>query len=514
METKERAEAVVVGAGPTGLLAASELALQGIEVVVLDRLTEPDHTIKAGSINIASAEILDRRGLLGEAEAVQRTLMERVGMRVPALAPGTLPAFPAMGHFGGIFFDASAIDQSDPVLSEHTAAAGGIAVPQAEVELILRERCAARGVEIRRGVTVTSLEHTGASWDDDADVLVETSAGTIMAGWVVAADGGRSTVRKLLEIDFVGTEPTLVGYQAVVRMQPAEALSRGWTWTPRGVYASGPVPGRVLVARFGEQPADKRAEVSVEELQEVLRDVTGHELTITGAQGRITRWSDNSRYAARYRRGRVLLAGDAAHVHPPFSGQGLNLGFGDAVNLGWKLAATICGTAPAGLLDSYESERQRIAAQVLDWTRAQVSIMRGDPQSAQMRGILQDELLPLPAVATRMLARTAGITQRYEVTANPRGAEGTLVGNGLMGDGSRFAEYAHDGGFVLVDRTVDARHAELAKTWTPGVTIVRDSERDAPSILVRPDGIIAWEGGDDTDQERLAAALRRWAGRR
>lgn len=140
--------------------------------------------------------------------------------------------------------------------------------------------------------------------------------------------------------------------------------------------------------------------------------------------------------------------------------------------------------------------------------------MRGDPQSAQMRSILQDELLPLPAVATRMLARTAGVTQRYEVTADPIGAEGTLVGNSLMGDGSRFAEYAHDGGFVLVDRTVDARHAELAKTWTRDVTIVHDSKSDALSILVRPDGIIVWEGGDDTDRERLAAALRRWAGTR
>lgn len=200
------------------------------------------------------------------------------------------------------------MDQSDPVLAAHAVVAGGILVPQYDLEILLGEHCARLGVEIRRGIEVHGVHSTGENLGDDADVVVETSEGEMAAGWVVAADGGRSVIRKQLGTDFAGTDPHLVGYQAVADFDDPGKLGRGWTWTPRGIYAHGPIPGRILVARFAPQPEDRDAPVTLEELQHVVREVTGVEVTLTGLHGRATRWSDNARQAQSYRHGRVLLA--------------------------------------------------------------------------------------------------------------------------------------------------------------------------------------------------------------
>jgi 2-polyprenyl-6-methoxyphenol hydroxylase-like FAD-dependent oxidoreductase len=527
----QRSDVIVVGAGPTGLFLASELALRGVPVRVLERLQEPDPTIKAGSINVASAEILDRRGLLAAAEEVQRRLVasvagnfagRRTDRRVSDLVDTLQQAsrrFPVAGHFAGMLFRNDLVDQNDPVLAAHTAVANGVLVPQHDLELLLGEYCARLGVEVRRGIEVHGVRSTGADLLDDADVVVETSAGDVTAGWVVAADGGRSVIRKQLGIDFAGTEPQLVGYQAVVDFDDPSELSRGWTWTPRGVYTYGPIPGRILVAQFGPQPADRDAPVSLEELQRVVREVTGTQVTLNGLQGRATRWSDNARQARSYRHGRTFLAGDAAHVHSPFSGQGLNLGLGDAVNLGWKLAATIAGWAPAGLLDTYQTERHPIAAWVLDWTRAQVALLRGDEWTAQLRKVVGDELFTVPGVMNHVVALTAGITQHYDVAADAA-PTGSIAGDVELTSGARLADYAHDGRFVLVDRTPDGRFAAAVNQLERRVTCVADPTADPsrPSLLVRPDGIIAWadtqdaEHSGDGSQEQLAAAIRRWTG--
>ncbi|WP_340682063.1 FAD-dependent monooxygenase [Amycolatopsis coloradensis] len=310
--------------------------------------------------------------------------------------------------------------------------ANGILVRQHDLELLLGEHCAKLGVEIRRGVEVRDLRGIGG----DGDVVVETSAGEFTAGWVVAADGGRSVIRKRLGVDFAGTGPELVGYQAIADFEDVSELRRGWNWTPRGIYTYGPVPGRVLVARFAPQPEDKNAPVTLEELQSAVRDVTGIPVTITGLRGRATRWPDNARQARAYRHGRVFLAGDAAHVHSPFSAQGLNLGLGDAVNLGWKLAATIQGHAPAGLLDTYHSERHPIGAWVLDWTRAQVALMRGDERTAQLRKVVGDELFAVPGATNRMVALTSGILQRYDVADDATAPTGSIAGDVAWADAS------------------------------------------------------------------------------
>lgn len=311
-----------------------------------------------------------------------------------------------------------------------------------------------------------------------------------------------------------------MGYQAIADFDDPSELSRGWTWTPRGVYSYGPIPGRILVAQFGPQPADLDAPVSLQELQRVVREVTGTRVTLNGLQGRATRWSDNARQARSYRHGRVFLAGDAAHVHSPFSGQGLNLGLGDAVNLGWKLAATIAGWAPAGLLDTYQTERHPIAAWVMDWTRAQVSLLRGDELTAQLRKVVGDELFTVPGVMNRVVALTAGITQHYDVadTATPAGS---IAGDvEVTSAGGRLADYAHDGRFVLVDRSPDGRFAGPVSQLERRVACVADptAETSLPSLLVRPDGIIAWadtrdaEHSGDDSRKQLAAALERWVG--
>jgi 2-polyprenyl-6-methoxyphenol hydroxylase-like FAD-dependent oxidoreductase len=529
----QRTDVIVVGAGPTGLLLASELALHGVQVTVLERLEEPDPTIKSGSINVASAEILDRRGLLPAAEAAQGRRMAAAnafaGGRANSTARGLLdgfnqtsPRFPVTGHFAGIMFRNGLVDQDDPVLAAHTAVANGVAVPQHDLELLLTEHCARLGVEIRRGVAVHGVRSTSGDVLDGLDVVVETSAGDFTAGWVAAADGGRSVIRKQLGIDFVGTDPEMVGYQAIADFDDPSELSRGWTWTPRGIYAYGPIPGRILVARFGPQPEDRNAPVTREELQDVVRDVTGDQVTIEGVQGRATRWSDNARQVRSYRHGRVLFAGDAAHVHSPFSAQGLNLGFGDAVNLGWKLAATIKGWAPAGLLDTYETERQPIAAWVLDWTRAQVALMRGDERTAQLRKVVGDELFTVPGAMNRMVALSSGILQHYNVADDAAAPVGSIAGNVELASGGRLADHTHEGRFVLVDRSPDGRFARVIRALDGRIAYVADPTSDTtpPSLLVRPDGIIAWATTQDTEptsedtQEQLATALRRWAGAR
>jgi 2-polyprenyl-6-methoxyphenol hydroxylase-like FAD-dependent oxidoreductase len=335
------ADVTVVGAGPVGLVLAAELALSGASVQVLERLTEPDEAMKAQSINMPTAEALDRRGLLPAAEKVQREVLERVGSYSPMVddrTPGAgrrAPDTRFTGHFAGMILEPDLVDWSDPDLAAHTAAAGARMVPQPQLVALLAEHVARLGVPVRRGVEVTALEDTGDG------VLVGTTAGAgvgqLCTGWLVGCDGGHSAVRRLAGIAFPGTDPEFTGYQAVVDIADPEKLADGWVWSPEGVYRRGPQPGRVATVEFDNGPSDRSAPVTLEELQATLRRVSGTDVTLTALRATPTRWTDNTRQAAAYRSGRVLLAGDAAHVHPPFGGQGLNLGVGDAMNLGWKL---------------------------------------------------------------------------------------------------------------------------------------------------------------------------------
>jgi 2-polyprenyl-6-methoxyphenol hydroxylase-like FAD-dependent oxidoreductase len=382
-------------------------------------------------------------------------------------------------------------------------------VPQPQLEALLADHVARLGVPVRRGVEVTALDDTGDG------VLVGTTAGTVRTGWLVGCDGGHSAVRGLARIDFPGTDPELTGCQAVVDIADPEKLADGWTWSSRGAYRYGPQPGRVVTVEFEVPPADRSAPVTLEEVQTSLRRVSGTDVTLTALRAAPTRWTDNTRQAATYRSGRVLLAGDAAHVHPPFGGQGLNLGVGDAMNLGWKLGAVVAGWAPDGLLDTYNAERRPLGAWVLDWTRAQIGVLRGDAKSAALRQIVAD-LLSTRDGTTYALKKISGVTQRIDLPGD-HPLVGRFVPDLRLADGSRLADYGHRGGFLLLDRTPDGAFARLAAAWAERVSSVTDEDHAPPTgVLVRPDGVVAW-ASDATDISavtRLEAVLHRWAGAR
>ncbi|MFF4730231.1 FAD-dependent monooxygenase [Streptomyces mirabilis] len=524
IDVNQDVDVTVVGAGPVGLVLAAELALSGATVQVLERLAEPSEAMKAGSINVPTAEALDRRGLLPAAENVQREMLERVGSFAPMADDqrpgGSRRAHESRftGHFAGMVLDAGLVDWSDADLAAHAAVDGARMVPQRELEELLAGHVARLGVPVRRGVEVTALEDTGDG------VLVGTTAGTVRTGWLVGCDGGRSTVRRLAGIDFPGTDPELTGHLAVADIADPEKLANGWVWSTRGAYRYGPQPGRVVTVEFGGAPADlpharlrsrggtPMAPVTLEELQAGLRRVSGTDVTLTALRGAATRWTDNARQAATYRSGRVLLAGDAAHVHSPFGGQGLNLGVGDAMNLGWKLGAVVAGWAPEGLLDTYDAERRPLGAWVLDWTRAQIGVMRGDAKSAALREVVAD-LLSTRDGTTYAVKKISGVTQRIDLSGD-HPLVGRYVPDLWLTDGSRLSDHGHGGGFLLLDRTPDGTFTRLAAAWAGRVSGVADDHATPTGVLVRPDGVVAW-ASDTTDVAAatgLEAALRGWAG--
>ncbi|WP_234384563.1 FAD-dependent monooxygenase [Streptomyces sp. MMG1121] len=524
VDVKQDVDVTVVGAGPVGLVLAAELALSGATAQVLERRAEPDEAMKAGAINVPTAEALDRRGLLPAAEQVQRALLERVGSfarEADDRAPGDgRRARDARftGHFAGMVLDADLVDWSDADLAARTAVAGARMVPQRELEELLAGHVARLGVPVRRGVEVTALEETGDG------VLVDTTAGTLRTGWLVGCDGGRSTVRRLAGIDFPGTDPELTGHLAVADIADPEKLGHGWTWSTRGAYRYGPQPGRVVTVEFDGVRADlpharlrsrggtPMAPVTLEEVQTSLRRVSGTDVTLTALRGAATRWTDNARQAATYRAGRVLLAGDAAHVHSPFGGQGLNLGVGDAMNLGWKLGAVIAGWASEGLLDTYDAERRPLGAWVLDWTRAQIGVMRGDAKSAALREVVA-ELLSTGAGTTYAVKKISGVTQRVDLPGD-HPLVGRFVPDLWLTDGSRLVDHGHGGGFLLLDRTAHGAFARLAASWAGRVSSVTDGHATPTGVLVRPDGVVAWacDTTGTTAVTGLETALHRWAG--
>ena len=333
------------------------------------------------------------------------------------------------------------------------------------------------------------------------------------AAWLVGCDGGRSLVRRQAGFDFPGTDPTITFRQTEGTVQGAERLAHGgWQYTPTGVYVYGPVPGRVRTVELDGPPADRDAPVTAAEMEASLRRVSGVDVRVTEVISG-TRFTDNARQATTYRRGRVLLCGDAAHVHSPFSGQGLNLGIGDAVNLGWKLAATVQGWAPEGLLDTYTSERHPIGAWVLDWTRAQVAVMRGDAYSSALRGcghrfprhpgrgdLLREADLRAVAALRPGERPSAGRRDRCP-TSGWTTAPGSPTTPARPGPACRSG------------RRRPAGRPGQALRRAGGAGPGRCDGAGASGLLVRPDGFVAWASADGaSDPAGLEAALTRWLG--
>lgn len=313
-------------------------------------------------------------------------------------------------------------------------------------------------------------------------------------------------MRKQGGFGFVGTEPEFTGYSVQVDMADPSMLPLGRHYTSAGMYTQWQ-PGTIAIADFDGGAFHRTDALTREHVQEVLRRVSGVDVTVDALQVAST-WTDRSKQATTYRRGRVLLAGDAAHIHSPLGGQGLNLGIGDAMNLGWKLAATIRGDAPEGLLDSYTAERHPIGARVLDWTRAQVALMRPDARALQ--AVVRD-LIDTRDGATYFAERVWGVSLRYDL-----GGEHPLVGRSCpdfeFEDGTRLGVLLHKGIGVLLDfddhpglRTIGHR---LGNTVEYAKRKAKD-RLGLHAVLVRPDGVVAWACDGEPDVGEVVQALSR-----
>ncbi len=469
-------DVIVVGGGPTGLMLAGELWLQGVRALVLERDAEPTKVVRSLGMHARSIEIMDQRGLL-----------ERF------LALGT--QHPVGGFYAAI--------RKPPPKQLDTAHPYTLGIPQPIIDRLLAEHVTELGVEIRRGCEVVGLSQ------DDEGVTAELADGTrLRSRYLIGCDGGRSTVRKLAGVGFPG-EPsrmeTLIG--EVELTAPQETLNAAMAEVNKtqrrfGAMLLGDGVYRV-VAPADDVAEDRTIPPTLDELKDQVRKLAGTDFGMHSPRW-LSRFGDATRLAERYRVGRVLLAGDAAHVHSPAGGQGLNLGVQDAFNLGWKLAAEVNGWAPEGLLDTYETERRPVAADVLENTRAQMQLMSTEPGAQAVRRLVT-ELMNFEDVSRYLTEKIIAIGIRYDF-----GEGHELLGRRLRDvklKRGRLYELMRGGRGLLLDQT-----GRLSvEGWADRVDHVVDvsEELDVPAVLLRPDGHVAWAG---EDQQELLDRLPKWFG--
>lgn len=479
---------VIAGGGPTGLMLAGELALAGIDVAIVERRNSQNLVgSRAGGLHSRTIEILDMRGI------ADRFLAEgKVGQ---------------IAGFAWIRLDMSDFPSRHPY---------GLGLWQKHIERILAVWVDELRVPIYRGNEVTGFAQ------DETGVDVEVSVDKpLRAEYLVGCDGGRSVVRKAAGIEFPGWDATISNLIAEVEMSEEPAL--GLHRDAHGIHSLGRSEnGKTVRVLVTEQCIGRTDEPSLYDLSEALLAAYGTDFGVH-APTSISRFTDMARQAASYRKGRVLLAGDAAHVHYPVGGQGLNIGVQDAVNLGWKLAQVVKQTSPESLLDSYHAERHPVAARVLRNTMAQVALLRTDDRTNALRDIVSD-LLGTDEARMRIVAEMSGLGIHYDLgeghpllgrrmpdldllTANGPVPMFTLLHNARP----VLLNFGEPGGLQIdgwADR-VPSVDAKYEGTWElPAIGAVT-----APSaVLVRPDGYVAWVG--DRTQGGLHKALTEWFGPR
>jgi 3-(3-hydroxy-phenyl)propionate hydroxylase len=474
---REEHAVVIAGGGPTGMMLAAELALAGVDAVVVERRTGPElESSRAGGLQARTVEVLDQRGV-GERFVSQGTPLQTI-------------------HFP------TTLDLSDfPTRRPY-----GLGLRQRRFEEILAAWVAELGAPVQRESEVTGFRQ------DAEDVDVELAdGGSVRAQYLVGCDGGRSVVRRAAGIEFAGwgaTSSSLIAEARITDESEVGKLRRD----EKGVYAMGLLDDGYARIVVRDEELTATTEPTLADLRAGMTAAWGTDFGVHDARW-ISRFTDAARQAASYREGRVLLAGDAAHVHTPMGGQGLNTGVQDAVNLGWKLARVVKGISPDRLLDSYHAERHPVAARVLQRTMALTALMRGDARSEALRDTI-GELMALDAPRKAMAGMLSGLDIHYDL------GEGHPVLGRRMPDLDLGSQTVYD---LLHDaRPVLLNLGEPGALTAYGVLTV-DAAYDGPwelpvlgevaapdAVLVRPDGYVAWvgDGGDDG----LADALASWFG--
>nr|WP_062332512.1 FAD-dependent monooxygenase [Herbidospora sakaeratensis] len=500
--TKHEADVIIVGAGPTGLMLAAELRLAGVRPLVLERRPRPRDTPKAGGLGGRILDLLRHRGLLERLQAA-------------CTGPTPAPRFP----FGGVHLDFTRM--ADPPMH-------ALPLPQHVLERLLGERAGELGADLRRGHEVT-----GVNQDGDAvtvDVRGPDGPYRVSARYLVGCDGARSRVRDRAGIPFPGTDYPEVNRLAQVTLPDAVTVlgdgdldvpgfgvvRAGFTRTDRGLLGVGSSPGARSVSLYTVEDEtteyDDDVPMTLTELQDSVHRVLGAHLPLAGAT-RLSRFTFRARQAERYREGRILLAGDAAHLFPA-TGVALNAGLLDAVNLAWKLAADLHGTAPAGLLDTYHTERHLAGARTLLHTRAQVALRRGHDAAAEALREVFTELLADEQPLRRMGALVGGADIRYPMPgaghhplAGAFAPDLTLhTGQGVTG----VAELMHPARPVLLDLADRPELRQTSRNWQHQVDVhtAKTDDRPADALLIRPDGHVAWAAGIDEAADSATPSLR------
>ncbi|MEU9168971.1 FAD-dependent monooxygenase [Streptomyces sp. NPDC048420] len=482
---RQDTDVVVVGAGPAGLMLAAELRLGGARVLVLDERPGPTTESRASTLHARTMEIFDARGLL------------------PAL--GT-PPHDTRGHFGGVPLD----------LTLPGPYAGQWKVDQTRTEEVLQERAAALGATLRRRHRL----HTVTARQDRVEAEAVGPAGPlrVRARYLVACDGEDSTVRRLTAAEFPGRDAGRELLRADVR--GVDVPDRRFQRLERGLAISATRGGvtRVMVHEFGRPAGPRDGAPKFAEVVASWRRVTGEDIG-HGTPIWVNAFGDANRQLTRYRQGRVLFAGDAAHRQLPSGGQALNLGVQDAFNLGWKLAAVVRGRATDALLDTYHAERHAVGRQVLANIRAQADLLLGGPEVEPVRALLA-ELVGLSDVQEYLAGMISGLGVRYDLGDDSQPLVGRRLPDAELTTSARqlrTTELLRPGRGLLLPLAAGSAPAlaEAARPWREDVDIL-DAQPAAGSplprghaLLVRPDGYVAWAGDSVTG---LRAALRRWFG--
>ncbi|MEU5784722.1 FAD-dependent monooxygenase [Micromonospora lupini] len=502
------ADAVIVGAGPCGLFLACELRLAGIRPVVLEKMTDAGGPPKASGINGRIIDVLEFRGLLDRFTA-------------EASVAGRLPIF----EFSGMVLDLRKLG---------TIPLRRMSIPQWKIERLLNGRAEELDVDLRRGHEVLAVDQ-----DEDAvHVHVRGPAGEqrITTRYLVGCDGGRSQVRKWADIDFPGhTDEHILTYlgdalvpDELVIAETGELdlpgvgrVRAGLTRTDRGMFAQVRRDGvhRLAVTEWDADVKGTDGPATLEELGQAIERVLGARIPLSSPRW-VTRVLDNTRLADDYRRGRILLVGDAAHVHSSTGGPGLNLGMQDAVNLGWKLAGVLHGWSTPSLLDTYQGERRPVAERVLMHTQAQTGLLAPGPHITQLRKVFL-ELLEDPATLLAFVNLFGGMDVRYDF---PHSADSHPLVGGWFPDfevvtatgRQAVHDLMHSGAPLLVDLSEDGAAATEAAPWKGRVEIVTaraaEPEPPATALLIRPDGYVAWAAGPEPVGSGLGASLTAWFG--